>query len=445
MSSTRIIIPKLIAVIDSSISIKYDPVLNGIIHNRNSYFRPKAVLVKQDKSSTINLKAFTVMRLPTKKGLHNDLDITFEVGRKTNVTRDIATITFEIPLISREIEAHPYIVYHFTERETLTEYPFITYIKPDALNVYDYPFITHYDSTFGSGGSKVQWYLNLYSNKAQKVVRCKMYDSSEGFPLRNCYLEALCKDGKRRFVPLDRVDSDFDSAMRVQDKYGNDYQICVERQENIINKYFSYGDLLIPLTNYDDLYHILVGIFGTARVKMADDASGVYFTPPDSVAGITKLLAVGLNIKITNIYGVTFTTYNNGLNMTSYGGDEHWKAHAMLIKFHKRQTFKIQFKNDYYGTSYTADAIVKNALVIGTIVESMSEQSSSYDMLIKNQRWYLFDVPTNYIHMTNNYNKIVSYFIKQYLLYPHSGRMYNYYDLAKFKLQDDLYEKNKQK
>ena len=79
------------------------------------------------------------------------------------------------------------------------------------------------------------------------------------------------------------------------------------------------------------------------------------------------------------MYGVELTTYDNGLQTTSFGGDKNWLANAMLIKFNNREKFKIEFANDYHGTSYDSSAIVKNALVFGTVTESLPKQSYSFE------------------------------------------------------------------
>ena len=334
------------------------------------------------------------------------------------------------------ISIYPYITYDFKTRLGLSINPFITYKLDGAIDFLEYPFITFIDHTLG--GKKIDriYYCIFYSNYMKKIIKCRLYNSTKYFPLKNVHMSVLCDDGKRRYLPLNKLESDFDSGVRVRDKYGNELQVCVARQENIMKKYFDFGNLLIPLTTYNDLYATLVGIFGKAYVKVSDDGKGLCFSPPSEISGITKFLVVGLNVRITSMFGHTLTTYNNGLSRTSFGGDAHWIANTMLIRMRHREKFKIEFDNSYYGTSYDQSAIVKNALVFGRTIESFPSESSSYNLLVKNNRWLLFDVKNNTVNQVDTSNAYIRYFRDKYLQYPNSIRMYNYYDLHKWRVKD---------
>jgi hypothetical protein len=264
-----------------------------------------------------------------------------------------------------------------------------------------------------------------------KEIRCRLYDKTTGFPLRGTHLSVLCEDNHIRYCPLDLLGSDFDSGVRCSDQWGNQYQICMMRQENMINKFFPFGNMIIPLTTYNDLYIILTGIFGKARVQLGEDC--IYFSPPSGASGLTKFLAIGLNIRITNCYGHTLTTYNNGLVTTSYGGDYNWTAKAMLLKWKNKEKFKIEFENSYHGTSYLEDAIVRNVLVIGQSIEALKEESASMELLVNNHQWYLFNVKRNEVNPVGDNNDYVKYFREHYLEYPKNKRTYNYYEIDKYK------------
>lgn len=448
--------PQLYAIVSYLKSAIKDTKMVGVFTSKNSYYNAKAFGVMLNKNSNIKdekafgivktknsycsvPKIFGVMTIPKTPQTHTQLGAFVDVISRNNVVNRGININFDVHEIEKEVNIVPYLTYHFNNQEQIYQYPYITYNQINGLGVNQYPYITYHDSEFGLGGkTKRQWYLNFHIDKWDKTVKCKMYDNTEGFPLKNVHLSCYCSDGKTRYVPMDRLDRDFDSGLRAKDNFGNDFQICVARQENIINKYFPFGDILIPLTTYNDLYAIMCGIFGKAHVTMADDGSGLYFSPPNPTAGITQMFVIGLNIRITNMYGVELTTYDNGLQTTSFGGDKNWLANAMLIKFNNREKFKIEFANDYHGTSYDSSAVVKNALVFGTVTESLPKQSYSFEQLFRTYKWFLYDVKTNYIHCVELTNTYINYFRRQYLDYTNSRHTYNYYDLSKLKYQTDV-------
>lgn len=415
------------------------PQLFGVHTNKDTYVKPQAFGVISENKTFFKPKLFGVMTIPKIPQTHSHLYTQMDIAKRVNIKQKATQIKFDVKQNEKDTTIYPYITYQFNNKEQVYQYPYITYNEINGLDVNEYPYITYHDSDFGAGKKSIrQWYFNFYMEKWGKTVKCKMYDNTEGFPLQNAHLSCYCSDGKTRYVPLDRLDSDFDSGMRVTDEYGNELQICVARQDNIINKYFPFGDILIPMTTYTELYAIFCGIFGRAHIKMASDGKGIYFTPPNPITGISQMFVIGLNIRITNKYGVELTTYNNGLQTTSFGGDQNWFANAMLIKFNKGETFKIEFNDEYYGTSYDSSALVKNAIVFGMTTESLPRYSYSFEQLNRNYKWFLYDVKTNYIHCVDLTNKYINYFRSAYLSYINSRHTYNYYDLSKLRYQTDI-------
>lgn len=456
--------PKVYGTLDNIFS-EIRPEASGIISNKFTKMSPtvtgcfnkgceittsnQTYGVVSPPSTITNFVVSAVVETPTKKILHNDnLKIDMNVFSKNysqkllkttlTVERVGKTIDDDTTIVGYDTSVYPFFTYHFTNREELQMYPFITYTLDGGVEIDEYPFVTYKDYTFGGKKTERIYYINFYSEYMDKMIKCRLYDTPEGFPIKDVHLSVVCDDNKRRYCPLDHVNYDFDSGVRVNDNYGNEYQISVARQENIINRYFPFGNIVIPLTTYDDLYTILTGIFGTARVKLGENKDCIYFTPPSASSGITQFFAIGLNIRITNHKDATLTTYNNGLNRTSFGGDFHWTANSMLIKMNHRETFKLEFDNSYYGTSYAENAPVKNAIVLGATIEALPRESSSYELLLRNNKWFLYDVRTNYIKVVDNHNMYIDYFIKNYLDYPNTKHMYNYYDLQKMRYEKEI-------
>jgi len=331
------------------------------------------------------------------------------------------------------VGVNPFFTYSFTAREDLCIYPFVTYKIDGSIDVVSEAYITYIDKTLNGKKIDRHYYCIFYSNYMKKVIKCRLYDNTKYFPLKDVHMSVICDDGKRRYLPLDFIKHDFDSGVRVRDKYGNELQVCVTRQDSIIDKYFKFGNMLIPLTTYNDLYTILTGVFGKAFVSVPEAGNGVVFSPPSVISGITKMFICGLNVRITSMYGWNLTTYEHGLSRTSYGGDKHWMANTMLIKIKHREKFRIEFDNAYYGTSYIGNELVKNSIVIGHDVEGFREESASYNALLRNKKWFLYDIPTNTIDIVDNSNKYIKYYRDKYLRYPNTIGMYNYYDLDKMK------------
>lgn len=308
---------------------------------------------------------------------------------------------------------YPFFTYAYDNRIYTSINPFITYYPSKNLQQTLYPFITYkYDGT----ATEYQYYFTIYVDN--HIVKCKMYESTVGFPLFNTHLSCICNDGIKRYVPLDILDSDYDSGLRVKDEYNNEFQLCVERPKNIIKTMCPYGNLIIPMDEnlYESMYHI----FGTTHVQKKENS--VLFRIPSKSSGITRLFLIGLNASI-KAHSYTLTTAANGLNNTSYGGDTHWIANCMLLDLIENEWVELSYKNKYKNKQYTNE-LVKNACVIGNSIEHLEAKSSSYMPLINSTMWYVYDNGTIY----QTHDK-VNYFKRNILLYPNSPHCYNYYDL----------------
>src|SRR5574344_85384 len=458
--------PKIYSTITTDTTTVYNPKVNGIIENNVSDTLKPLILgyfannfsvkinhnnvfsiVEQKNNSHLNFKTFAIIDTPNLQQSHNIFDIKINVAKKLysnntlrtviNVERVGTSSDDTKSVIGYNTTVKPFFTYDFTDREYIQLKSFVTYTISNGINITENPFITYIDYDFDDVKKQRKYSLVIFNNFMVKTIKCLMYDNTIGFPIKDVHLTFLCPDGKRRYVPLNHVNSDFDSGVRCQDEFGNNFQICVGRQDNIINKYFPYGNILIPLNSYDYLYKTLVGVFGTARVKMGENKDCVYFSPPSAASGITKMFIMGLNVRITTKDDVTLTTYKNGINDTSYGGDKHWTSNCMLIKFHSGEKFKIQFDDSYYGTSYAMNVPVKNSIVMGNTVEAMKEYSDNYINLISSTKWFLYNNVTNYINVADSTNQYVTWYKKKYLLYTNSKHTYNYFDLQQIQYRFD--------
>lgn len=453
--------PKIFAVIENTKEY-INPIVTSIISSDNVSLIPKTFGVLASNKQYLNdNKLYGVVDLDTSINVRNSLSAVIEnqtvkqthkdtLPIRINVQKQIfsnSTLPIRInvehisknsgkkgDIVGYDTEVKPFVTFNFDTQEIFTMYPFFTYSLDGAIQSTVYPFFT-YKKGISSSGYRVNkmYYVVFYSNYMKQMIKCRLYDTYKFFPLKDIHMSVLCDDNKIRYLPLDKIGSDFDSGIRVTDSFGNELQVCVARQENVLKKFFSHGNLLIPLTNYSDLYSVLSGLFGKSHVSVEGD--GVYFMPPSELSGLTKMFAIGLNIKFTTKFGHQITTYEHGLSKTSFGGDKHWMANSMLIKFHHKEMFKIDFKDAYYNTSYMNDALVKNAIVIGESVEGLAEQSASYKLLSRSRNWYLFDTSKNKIVPVDNNNTTVRYFKEKYLKYPNAIKMYNFYDLQKYKLE----------
>jgi len=451
--------PKVFGVIDN-IKEHVNPIVSTVFSTNKNELKPQlyGALTLNTKTNMnpniygvvenyLNINAShcitAVIENPVVKQTHNDsLPISINVEKQlfANSTLPIRITVEHVnksgkpgDVVGYETNVKSFFTYQFNTQEIVEMYPFFTYSLDGATTITPYPFFTYRKSASADGKKVIKtYYIMFYSNYMGKVIKCRLYDSYKFFPIKDVHMSILCDDNKIRYLPLDKLDSDFDSGVRVRDKFGNDFQVCVARQENVLNKFFAHGNLLIPLTNYSDLYAVLAGLFGKAHVSVESD--GVYFSPPSKLAGITKFFTIGLNVRYTTKFGHQITTYDNGLSKTSFGGDKHWMANSMLIKFHHREKFKIEFDDSYYGTSYTNNAMVKNAIVIGESVEGLKEDCSDYNLLLRSRSWYLYDVSKNRTLSVDNNNAIIRYFKQNYLEYPNAIKKYNFYDMQKYKL-----------
>jgi len=442
-NGNSVISPKISGIVVNE-STRIKPFVNGVIsRNFDIHSKPeimgiyepdmqiKSKLIVQAVITQPKEKEFDVngpnisMSVYKKNWVDNHLPIKMEVERVGSKKDNDTTI------IGYNTNVYPFATYQFNNREYFKVQPYITYITNGGINIDANMYVTYIDYAFGAKKLERRYYAVFHSNYMNKDIKCRLYDKTVGFPLRGAHISVLCDDNHIRYLPIDLLGSDFDSGIRCSDKWGNQYQICLMRQENMISKFFPFGNMIMPLTSYNDLYAILTGIFGKARVELGENC--LYFSPPSAASGITKFMCVGLNIRITTCHGQELTTYNNGLNSTSYGGDYHWTANKMLLKMRNREKFKIEFDNSYHGTTYKSDALVKNFLIFGQTVEALKEESASMELLINNHRWYLFNVKKNEIKSVNEQNDDIKYVRENYLEYSHSPCTYNYYDLGKYK------------
>lgn len=462
--------PKMYGTITNSVDSSYNPKNELIFENEtHSIINKKTMtivsnnfsidstlnkimpVVEYQTNTKANFVLFGIFDTPSSKQVHDQIDIEFEVHQKQYMNNTLITnvqvervgkvIDKNTTIVGYPSEVRPFLTYNFTNQEMVQIKPFITYNVSQGITLNEVPYVTYIDYDFASEHREKIYYLVLQNTFMNKIIKCKLYDDTQGFPIKNVHLSVLCSDGRTRYIPLNHVNEDFDSGARCSDAFGNAFQICTGRQDNIINKYFPYGNMVIPLNTYDDLYTTLVGIFGTAHVTMGNDKKCVYFTPPSASAGITKMFLMGLNIRLTTDYDYELTTYDNGLNHTSFGGDNHWIAKAMLIKMNSHERFKIEFDDNYQGVTYQNDAPIKNAIVIGTTVEILSNQCNDYTPLIKNNKWFLYNVDTNYINIVDSSDKVIAYFKRNYLQYKQSKDMYNYFDLQKMRYEYDKFGK----
>lgn len=270
-------------------------------------------------------------------------------------------------------------------------------------------------------------------------IECVVFMYTDLFPLPDKYVKVQLDNGDYGYLPLAPVGYDFDSGLRYTEDNGTEWQICSTIAFNIIKNYFVDDNYYVNLKNYDFVYIALKNIFGASVSK---DTDCIYLTAPHTVCGITKMLMIGLDVRITwvddgtNDYdnGIVLTTHNNGLCDTSYGGDNKYKANAMLVKFVPKKKYRIQFFDSYGTVSYTKDDLVKSCLLFGKDIEALPEESSTYKRLLDTDSYCTTDKHSEIVHASSkqyaNYESI-EYLKMMWLEYTNSKMMYDYYDLEK--------------
>ena len=280
-------------------------------------------------------------------------------------------------------------------------------------------------------------------SKTGKPIECVIFHNTVYFPYPNKYVKVQLDDnGEFGYLPLAPVGSEYDSGMRYTENDGTVWQICTNVIYNLIKEYFVQDNYFINATDYSYLYKAFKAIFG-GRVRLTDD--GIILKTPQYTCGITKMFMIGLDLRIswndndsddfTN--SITLTTFNDGLNDTSYKGDNKHKADAMLVKFEPRKKYKIQFYDNHNGVSYTDEEAVRGCFIFGKDVENMEEKSGSYQTLIDTQSYCTCDESTGFVinanDVENPYYSDMQDMRNQWLNYNHSRKLYNYYDLVHLK------------
>lgn len=279
-----------------------------------------------------------------------------------------------------------------------------------------------------------------------KPIECIIFEDTSLFPLPTKYVKVQLDDNNEfGYLPLAPVGSEYDSGLRyTEDVTGKVWQICSTITYNIFDEFFVNDNYFINITDYDYFYQAMKNIFG-GRVEYGDDC--VYLTTPQQACGITKMFMIGLDIRIswtndgTEYWndGVTLTTHNNGICDTSYGGDNKYKANAMLVKFEPRKKYKIQFYNKYLNIQYDANEIIKSCVIFGRDVEKLPEQSSDYSALINTDEYCTTNEEGNMVHANNrNYPQfeMLNRMKADWMKYTNTRRMYDFYDLVHITYED---------
>ena len=262
--------------------------------------------------------------------------------------------------------------------------------------------------------------VHIYNEKINKYISCIAYSSKNHFVANKCL--SLNIDGNTYYVPLDRLSDEYDSSLRALIE-NNKYQICTSLPINVVNKYFPGGNLFIPLTSYQTLYKLFIGMFGEFHVKLKEN--GVLFKAPMTLSGLTKMFITGLNVSLT-YNDTTWTTTYNGLSDKIYKKD-NLLSRSMLVKFVPEKNYLISFNDSFKSLNYSNE-IVKNFIIIGYEVEQLKETSGDYKRLILTDEYYLYDENKHVINKIGQYAEQMKYinFAKNNYL-KKENTSYNYY------------------
>ena len=275
-------------------------------------------------------------------------------------------------------------------------------------------------------------------------VECTIFKYTNLFPFPNKYVKVqIDNDGNFGYLPLVPVGSDYDSSLRYTDNDGKIWQIASSIEYNILDNVFLTDNYFINLLDKERLFYSLKNIFDS-RVERENDT--IYLNAPPTISGLIKMFVIGLDIRISWINdgsndwnnAITLSTHENGLCDTSFGGDNKYKANAMLVKLQAGTRYKIDFNNTYGKISYADEDKVKGCLIFGRTVEQLKEKSSTYQSLIDTVEYCTTD--KNYNMVLANKKEYVEFktmnLMKQsWLNYTNSKRVYDYYDLVDIKYQ----------
>ena len=281
----------------------------------------------------------------------------------------------------------------------------------------------------------------IHSNR-DKPVECVIFQNTGFFPYKNKYVKVQMDfNGKYGYLPLAPVGSEYDSGLRYEEDNGTIWQICTNVLYNLRHQYFKANNYFINAYDLNYVYNAFKKIF-SSRVER--DLNCIYLTTPPKDCGITKMFMIGLDLRIS--FGidnknlnklVTLSTWHDGYNITSFGGDEKRKANAMLIKFEPRKKYKIEFYQSHGKTSYTNNENVKGVFIMGKDVESLEEKSSSYEKLILTNSYCTCNKITYEVDLAMQpmdlYYDDMKEMKRNWLDYTNSTYMYNYYSLENIK------------
>lgn len=309
------------------------------------------------------------------------------------------------------------------------------------------------NDTFRKVNSKLPVYdYSLYVHSTTGTpIECVVFHNTDLFPIKDKYLHVVLDGtGEDGYLPLAQVGSEYDSGLRYTEDDGTVWQICTNLVFNLFDEYLTADNYFINTFNIDYVYKAFKAIFA-GRVSFGNNC--IYLLTPQTECGVTKMLMIGCDLRISwtkegsNDYnnGITLSTYYDGVNDTSYGGDNKYKANAMLVKFEPRKKYRIQFFDSRKSTAYTKDEIIKGCFIVGKDVEKLPEESSKYTAIAETNSWCTCDKKSNSIVSACNYEDEEYYDYAQelktkWLNYPHSTLQYQYYDLANLEykeLRDD--------
>ena len=264
-------------------------------------------------------------------------------------------------------------------------------------------------------------YQSVFVHDLHKApVECVLFSGTDLFPYPNKYITVIVDaTGQTKYIPLAPIGSSvYDSGMRYTDDNGVEWQACSGIVSDIIHERFIADNYYVNMDSLDYVYDALRKIFDGRITK---DQHNIYLHAPSVSSGITKMFMIGLNIKISWMSKnnkITLGTYENGINHTSYGGDEKYKSNAMLIEFEPQYDYTISFTDEYKNEKYNKEKI-KNCLIFGKDIEKLQPQSASYQSLLTTESYSTF------------YNNAIipneGVYLKQVLDYPHSGKVYSFF------------------
>ena len=283
---------------------------------------------------------------------------------------------------------------------------------------------------------------SLYVHSTEgKPIECVIFSSTKLFPYRDKYMHVILDDGTTGYVPLAPVGSEMDSGLRYTMDNGEVWQVCSDVVYNIFDTFLVERNYFINTLSVDYVYRAFRAIFGG---HVTQQGNNIYLKTPLYTCGVSKLFMIGVDLRITWIEenetnwnkGITLTTYNNGVCDTSFGGEDKYKANAMLVKLEPRKKYRITYNDSCKWTSYQSDERVRGCFILGRDVENLPEKSASYDPLINTDSYCTLNEEIDVIaHASNDSDEY--YFDawqmkNNWMKYTNSRRFYQYYEAKQF-------------